>query len=147
MCWSIGPGTGGFRSRGLKHCSQLACRPIAVLLSERNGLFRDHLPQNKPDRLRSMDGLELKDSLAVAVLENEVLFSVQDGPFAKCSQVWRWRIGSKGLEAVRNGLPEWLEGKVDTAKLPPALDVLRSLMVEEIYGCRMRVVLMGAHCY
>jgi len=64
------------------------------------------------DRLRSMDGLELKDSLAVAVLENEVLFSVQDGPFAKCSQVWRWRIGSKGLEAVRNGLPEWLEGKL-----------------------------------
>ena len=64
-----------------------------------------------------MDGLELKDSLAVAVLENEVLFSVQDGPFAKCSQVWRWRIGSKGLEAVRNGLPEWLEGKVDTAQI------------------------------
>jgi hypothetical protein len=63
------------------------------------------------------DGLPLKDSLAVAVLENEVLFSVQDGPFAKRSQVWRWRIGSKGLEAVHDGLPEWLEGKVDTNQI------------------------------
>jgi hypothetical protein len=27
------------------------------------------------------DGLQLKESLALAVLENEVLFSVQDGPF------------------------------------------------------------------
>jgi hypothetical protein len=63
------------------------------------------------------DGLELKDSLAVAVLDDEVLFSVQDGPFAKRSQVWRWRIGGKRLEAVRDGLPDWLEGKVDTNQI------------------------------
>ncbi len=63
------------------------------------------------------DGLNIKDSLAVAVLETEVLFSVQDGPFAKRSQVWRWRIGDEELQAVHDGLPEWLEGKVDTAQI------------------------------
>jgi hypothetical protein len=63
------------------------------------------------------DGLEPTHSLAVAVLHEEVLFSIQDGPFAKRSQVWRWRIGGKRVEQVRDGLPQWLDGKVDTAKI------------------------------
>ncbi|HEY4990155.1 MAG TPA: hypothetical protein VII09_10130, partial [Opitutaceae bacterium] len=63
------------------------------------------------------DGLQLTGSLAVAVLQEEVLFSIQDGPFAKRSQVWRWTIGGERVEQVREGLPEWLEGKVDTAKI------------------------------
>jgi hypothetical protein len=63
------------------------------------------------------EGLDLTDSLAVAVLDSEVLFSIQDGPFAKQSQLWRWPIGAKGVEQVRNGLPEWLEGKIDTAHI------------------------------
>ena len=63
------------------------------------------------------EGLELTDSLAVAVLQDEVLFSLQDGPFAKRSQVWRWRIGGKRVEHVRDGLPQWMDGKVDTAKI------------------------------
>jgi hypothetical protein len=60
---------------------------------------------------------DLTDSLAVAVLESEVLFSIQDGPFAKQSQLWRWTIGAKCVEQVRDGLPEWLEGKIDTAQI------------------------------
>lgn len=60
------------------------------------------------------EGLEFTGSLAVAVLEDEVLFSIQDGPFAKRSQVWRWRIGGQRVEPVGGGLPPWLEGKVDT---------------------------------
>ena len=60
------------------------------------------------------EGPEVTNSLAVVVLEDEVLFSVQDGPFAKRSQVWRWTLGSDRLEQVRDGLPEWLDGKVDT---------------------------------
>ena len=63
------------------------------------------------------DGLEVKGSLAVAVLHEEVIFSIQDGPFAKRSQVWRWRIDGKRLEHVRDGLPEWMDGKVDTGKI------------------------------
>jgi hypothetical protein len=63
------------------------------------------------------EGLQLTDALAVAVLPDEALFSIQDGPFAKRSQVWRWRIGGERLEQVRDGLPEWLEGKVDTAHI------------------------------
>ncbi|MBI4386397.1 MAG: hypothetical protein HY551_03350 [Elusimicrobia bacterium] len=64
------------------------------------------------------DGLEATDStesLAVAFLQNEVLFSVQDGgAFAERSQVWRWIIGGKHIEQVREGLPRWLVGKIDT---------------------------------
>ncbi|AXC15161.1 hypothetical protein ACPOL_5917 [Acidisarcina polymorpha] len=60
------------------------------------------------------DGLEITNSLAVGVLEDEVLFSIQDGPFAKRSQIWRWKLGSDHLEQVRDGLPEWLDGKVDS---------------------------------
>lgn len=63
------------------------------------------------------ENLEITNSLAVAVLQDEVLFSIQDGPFAKRSQVWRWQIAGKRLEQVREGLPQWLKGKVDTAHI------------------------------
>ena len=58
------------------------------------------------------EGLGITNSLAVAVLQGEVLFSTQDGPSAGRSQVWRWRMGGDGLEPVGSGLPGWLEGKV-----------------------------------
>jgi hypothetical protein len=61
------------------------------------------------------EGLEVKNSLAVAVLHDEVLFGISDGPAAKRSQVWRWKMGEERLDRVGEGLPEWLEGKIDTA--------------------------------
>jgi hypothetical protein len=63
------------------------------------------------------DGLDLTNSLAVAALEGEVLFSIQDGPFASQSQIWRWPNGAERVEPVREGLPEWLDGKVDTGHI------------------------------
>jgi hypothetical protein len=63
------------------------------------------------------DGLEGTTSLAAAVLPDEVLFSIQDGPFAERSQIWRWRIGGQRIEQVRQGLPGWLKGKVDTGHI------------------------------
>jgi len=63
------------------------------------------------------EGLDLTDSLAAAALPDEVLFSIQDGPFAKRSQVWRWRIRGEHVEQVRDGLPQWLDGKIDTAHI------------------------------
>jgi hypothetical protein len=63
------------------------------------------------------EGLDVPYSLAVAVLEDEVLFSVQDGPFAARSQIWRWRNGTDRVELVRDGLPEWLEGRLDTGHI------------------------------
>jgi hypothetical protein len=56
-------------------------------------------------------------SLAVGVAGDEALFSIQDGPFASRSQIWRWRSGADGVEQVRDGLPEWLDGKVDTGHI------------------------------
>ena len=61
------------------------------------------------------DGLQTPSyCLAVAHLKDEILFSHEDGPFAKQSQVWKWSMKTRKLEQVRDGLPEWLEGKVDT---------------------------------
>jgi hypothetical protein len=62
-------------------------------------------------------GLVVTNSLAVAILHDQVLFSVQDGPLAKRSQLWRWWIGADSVEQVRDGLPQWLDGKIDTAKI------------------------------
>ncbi len=63
------------------------------------------------------EGLETPYALAVAWLSEEALFSVQDGPFAKRSQIWRRPLRGGRLTQVREGLPEWLEGKVDTAQM------------------------------
>ncbi len=63
------------------------------------------------------EGLDVPTLLAVAVLGDEVLFSVQDGPFASRSQIWRWRNDANRVELVQDGLPEWLDGRVDTAHI------------------------------
>jgi hypothetical protein len=63
------------------------------------------------------DGPEEPHALAIAVLRDPVLFSVQDGPCATRSQIWRWRASARKLEQVRDGLPQWLEGKVDTGNM------------------------------
>ncbi len=67
-------------------------------------------------------GLALTNSLALAVLQDAVLFSIADGPFATQSQIWRWTLGDDHVTQVRDGLPDWLEGKVDTAQMASAGD-------------------------
>lgn len=84
-----------------------AAAAIGLLMSHDGGKNWDVIDQ----------GLEVKNSLAVAVLHDVALFSIQDGPFAKRSQLWRCRIGGKRCEHVRDGLPEWLDGKIDTAQI------------------------------
>jgi hypothetical protein len=71
---------------------------------------------------RLTEKFEGSTSLAVAVLRDDVLFSVQDGPFAGRSQIWRWKIGDTHVEPLRHGLPEWLDGKIDTAHLAATKD-------------------------
>jgi photosystem II stability/assembly factor-like uncharacterized protein len=60
------------------------------------------------------DGLHATYSRAVAFAGDDVLVSVSDGPFARQSAIYRGRVGTTRLERVRDGLPEWLEGNVDT---------------------------------
>jgi hypothetical protein len=64
------------------------------------------------------DGPEVTHGLALTILPDQILFSVQEDPFAKRSQIWRHRFeGGAVIEQVRDGLPEWLEGKVDTSQM------------------------------
>jgi hypothetical protein len=62
------------------------------------------------------DGLHATYARAVAFDGDDVLVSVSDGPFARRSAIYRARVagGGRGLKRVRDGLPEWLEGNVDT---------------------------------
>jgi hypothetical protein len=62
-------------------------------------------------------GLPAGTVLAAAFRGDEALFSHQAGPFAARSQLWRWRSGRPGIEPVGHGLPEWLQGKVDTGNI------------------------------
>jgi hypothetical protein len=58
------------------------------------------------------------DALAVGWLEGSVLYSLQDGPFATRSQLWRMSLLEPNPpEPVGGGLPEWFEGKIDTGCL------------------------------
>jgi hypothetical protein len=63
------------------------------------------------------EGLDPPYSLATAWIEDEALFSIQDGPFAKRARICRWRIGESRAEGVTDGLPDWLEGTVDTGHI------------------------------
>jgi hypothetical protein len=65
------------------------------------------------------DGLHATYSRAVAFFGDDVVVSVSDGPFSHHSAIYRAAVarvgdGKTGLERVRDGLPEWLEGNVDT---------------------------------
>jgi hypothetical protein len=66
------------------------------------------------------DGLHATYARAVAFDDELVLVSVSDGPFAKHSAIYCGRFDGRDrqerarLERVTDGLPEWLDGNVDT---------------------------------
>jgi hypothetical protein len=65
-----------------------------------------------------VDGLHATYARAVAFDGDDVLVSASEGPFARRSAIYRGSlegtVGDAPLERVRDGLPEWLEGNVDT---------------------------------
>jgi photosystem II stability/assembly factor-like uncharacterized protein len=66
-----------------------------------------------------VDGLHATYARAVAFDGDDVLVSASDGPFTRRSAIYR-RSGNRGLEREGEGLPEWLEGNVDTRCLAAA---------------------------
>ena len=73
------------------------------------------------------DGLHATYARAVAVAGDDVLVSVSDGPFAKTSAIYRaTNVGgaSQPLTRVAEGLPDWLDGNVNTHCLASAGDRL-----------------------
>jgi hypothetical protein len=66
-----------------------------------------------------VDGLHATYSRAVAFTTGAALVSSSDGPFTSQSALYRWDTagGASTLERVTGGLPEWLDGNVDTGNL------------------------------
>ena len=65
------------------------------------------------------DGLHATYARAVAFDGDDVLVSVSDGPFSRRAAIYRAPLarvgdGDTALERVHDGLPEWLDGNVDT---------------------------------
>ncbi|HEY5014365.1 MAG TPA: hypothetical protein VIK61_16905 [Acidimicrobiia bacterium] len=62
------------------------------------------------------DGLHATYARAIAFDGDDVLVSVSDGPFASGSAIYRAPVDAveRGFERVESGLPEWLDGNVDT---------------------------------
>jgi hypothetical protein len=63
-----------------------------------------------------VDGLHATYARAIAFDGDDVLVSASDGPFTRRSAIYRHRenAGSPALTRVEDGLPEWLEGNVDS---------------------------------
>jgi hypothetical protein len=64
------------------------------------------------------DGMHAAYSRAVAFTTEAALVSASEGPFADRSALYRWDLANGGpLVRVVDGLPEWLDGNVDTGAL------------------------------
>jgi hypothetical protein len=65
------------------------------------------------------DGLHATYARAVAFDGDDVLVSISDGPFSREAAIYRAPVarvgdGATRLERVADGLPQWLDGNVDT---------------------------------
>jgi hypothetical protein len=65
----------------------------------------------------SHEGMHASYARAVAFIGDDVLVSASDGPFTTRSAIYRGGAHGGPLARVADGLPEWLDGNVDTACL------------------------------
>jgi hypothetical protein len=63
------------------------------------------------------DGLHSTYARAVAFTSDGALVSVSDGPMTERGALYRWDLAGGPLVQVTDGLPEWLDGNVDTGAL------------------------------
>lgn len=64
------------------------------------------------------EGLHATYLRAVAFTTDAALVSASDGPFTDRSALYRWDVANgRPLTKVEDGLPEWLDGNVDTGAL------------------------------
>jgi hypothetical protein len=64
------------------------------------------------------DGMHAGYSRAVAFTTDTALVSASEGPSADRSALYRWDVTTGGpLTKVEDGLPEWLDGNIDTGAL------------------------------
>jgi hypothetical protein len=60
------------------------------------------------------DGMEMSYARGVAILADDVLVTVSDGPWSERSAVYRASVDGGPVEKVTGGLPEYLSGNIDT---------------------------------
>jgi hypothetical protein len=60
------------------------------------------------------DGMEMSYARGVAIVGDDVVVTVSDGPWTERSAVYRASVDSGAVEKVTGGLPEYLSGNIDT---------------------------------
>ena len=60
------------------------------------------------------DGMEMSYARGVAIVGDDVLVTVSDGPWSERSAVYRASVDGGPVERVAGGLPEYLSGNIDT---------------------------------
>lgn len=101
-------------------------RPEIVVAAASVGLCRSH--DRGATWSSSTEGMELAYARGVAIHGDDVLVTVSDGPRATRSTVYRAPVDGGPAERVRNGLPEWLGGNIDTRCI--ASDGRRAALVD-----------------
>jgi hypothetical protein len=86
---------------------------------------------------------EPKTALALAFLNDEVLFSVQESPFATRSRLWRWRIGGTQLKSLETDCLNGWKARSTRTRLRLGPAELPSSMAEEISGFLTRARATG----
>jgi hypothetical protein len=74
------------------------------------------------------DGMELTYARGVAIVGDDVLVTVSDGPWADRSAVYRGSVDGGAVTKVEGGLPDHLHGNVDTRCI--ASDGTRVVLVD-----------------
>lgn len=63
------------------------------------------------------DGLDASYARAVAFTTDAALVSASDGPFTERGGLYRWTLDGGPLVKIADGLPEWVDGNIDTGVL------------------------------
>jgi len=87
-------------------------RPEIVVAAAAAGLCRS--TDGGATWTNTTDGMELTYARGVAIIGDDVVVSVSDGPRATRSALYHARVDGSDVERVRGGLPDRLGGNIDT---------------------------------
>ena len=110
-----GHAVGAPRSRSTTTCTRCVAhpsRPEIVVAAASVGLCRS--TDGGATWESTTDGMEMSYARGVAVVGDDVVVTVSDGPWSERSALYRASVDGGPVAKVTGGLPEYLSGNIDT---------------------------------
>ena len=101
-------------------------RPEIVVAAASVGLCRS--TDGGASWASTTDGMEMSYARGVAIVGDDAVVTVSDGPWSERSAVYRAPVDGGPVEKVKGGLPEYLTGNIDTRSI--ASDGTRVALVD-----------------